>query len=81
MGGSTGSWIKIILGLVLVAVGFVIFPIVLTGAEESRLATNVSEYTGLSSMIEVGPTLVFVGFLFGGVVAMFFGIKGLKDNQ
>ena len=64
------------LGMVMIAVGFIIFPIVLEGAEEVRTATNVGEYTGLSSLVKIGPTLAFVGFLFGGVVTTFFGGKG-----
>ena len=67
------SLISFTVGLVLIAVGFIIFPIVVEGAEETRLATNVSEYTGLSSLVQIGPTLAFVGFLFGGVVSIFFG--------
>jgi len=69
------SLISFTIGLVLIAVGFIVFPIVIEGAEETRLATNVGEYTGLESLVQIGPTLAFVGFLFGGVVAIFFGAR------
>jgi len=72
---KNSNMIMIALGLVLIAVGFIIFPIVIEGAEETRLATNVSQYTGLASLVKIGPTLAFVGFLFGGVIAVFFGAR------
>lgn len=73
------SLISFTIGLVLIAVGFIVFPIVIEGAEQTRLATNVDQYTGLSSLVSIGPTLAFVGFLFGGVVAIFFGgVQGFK---
>lgn len=75
-----GSLIAFTIGLVLIAVGFIVFPIVIEGAEETRLATNVAEYTGLSSLVQIGPTLAFVGFLFGGVVSIFFGAKLMKSG-
>ena len=77
----SGGIFKIILGLVLIAVGFVVFPIVITGAEQVRLATNVSQYTGLTQLIGIAPTLVFVGFLFAGVLVGFFGAKQLKSGM
>ncbi len=76
-----GGLITTAIGLVLIAVSFIIFPIVIEGAEETRLATNVSQYTGLDSMVKIGPTLVFVGLLFGGVVATFFGGKAMYRSS
>lgn len=69
------------IGLVLIAVAFIMFPIVIEGAEETRLATNVAQYTGLASIVAVGPTLVFVGLLFGGVLSAFFGVRGLVKGS
>jgi len=69
------------LGLVMVAVSFIIFPIVIDGADAIRTAGNVSEYTGLSSLVSIGPTLVFVGLLFGGVVTTFFGARGTVKRR
>ena len=69
------------LGMVMIAVGFIIFPVVIEGADTVRTAGNVTEYTGLSSMVKIGPTLAFVGFLFGGVVTAFFSARGLMKGQ
>ena len=76
-----GGLITTAVGLVLIAVSFIIFPIVIEGAEETRLATNVAQYTGLTSIVKIGPTLVFVGLLFGGVVATFFGGRSMYQSQ
>jgi len=78
---SNGNMIMIALGLVLIAVGFIIFPIVIEGAESTRTATNVSQYTGLGSLVKIGPTLAFVGFLFGGVLTVLFGARGIYQTR
>lgn len=75
-----GQNIMVVIGLVMIAISFVIFPIVIEGADEIRGAANVSDYTGLESIVEVGPTLVFVGLLFGGVMTTFFGIRGMRSK-
>ena len=58
---------KIVFGTIAIAVAFIIFPMVMEGAEETRLATNISEYTGMTSMIGIGPTLAFVVLILGGL--------------
>lgn len=69
--GAIGApMLTVILGIVMIAVAFAIFPVVLEGAEEIRTHANISSYTGLSSMVEIGPTVVFVVFLFGGIAGV-----------
>jgi len=63
-----------VLGLVGIAIGYVTFPIVLSSAEEVRLATNIAEYTGVSSMNGIGPLIIYVAWLFASLAA--FGIGG-----
>ncbi len=58
---------KIVFGTIAIAVAFIIFPMVMEGAEETRLANNISEYTGMTSMIGIGPTLAFVVLILGGL--------------
>jgi len=81
MNMNRGSLITMTIGLVLIAVSFIVFPIVIEGAEETRLATNLSQYTGMSSLVAIGPTLVFVGLLFGGVVTTFFGVRSMAQSS
>ncbi len=56
-----------------VAIGF--GPTMLEGFESMRTATNVSQYTGLSSVVEFGPTIVLLGFIIMVGIAGFLGIK------
>jgi len=72
--------IEMFIALILIAVGFIIFPILLDGAEEIRLSTNITEYTGLSSVVSIGPTLIFVFFLFGGGILGFFGFRTIREG-
>lgn len=65
-----------VLGLVGLAIGYVTFPIVIDSAEEVRLATNLTQYTGISSMNGIGPLIIYVAWLFGSLAA--FGLGGYK---
>jgi len=78
-GGLTTSLItQVIIGavafiLIGVAIGF--GPTMLSGFETMRTADNVSEYTGLSSVIEFGPTAILLGFIIMVGIVGFLGIK------
>jgi hypothetical protein len=72
--------VEMFIALILIAVGFIIFPILIDGAEEIRLSANLSEYTGMASIVSIGPTLIFVFFLFGGGVLGFFGFRTLREG-
>ena len=76
----SSNQLKIVMGIVMVAVAFIIFPLILEGADEVRTAGNITEYTGLSSVVSVGPTVVFVSMLFGGGVALVSGIRGMRAD-
>lgn len=67
---------KIVFGTIAIAVAFIIFPMVIEGAETTRLATNLSSYTGMTSMIGIGPTLAFVVLILGGLFTTGVGVYG-----
>ncbi len=67
----------IVVGLVLIALSFLIFPIVIEGADSINSTANLSVFTGMTSLNNIGPTLVFVGLLFGGILTVFFGGRSL----
>lgn len=73
--------IEMFIALILIAVGFIIFPILLSGADTIRTATNITYYTGLEQIVSIGPTLIFVFFLFGGGVLGFFGFRNIRDGS
>ena len=69
---------KLVGGIVAIAIAFVIFPIVLDSTNTILGTANISTYTGLSSVVKVAPLIVFVGLLFGGGWSLFTGAKSLK---
>lgn len=70
------------IGMVFLAVGFIMFPIV-TDATDDLLAWTCtangsiddSTFTGFTDVIGITPLLVLLGFVSAGVFAMYLGIK------
>ena len=62
-GANTG----VLIGLVMIAISFIVFPIVLDGADTILGHANITDYTGLAEIAAIGPLLVFVIMLFGGL--------------
>jgi len=73
--------LTLVLGIVMIAVAFIIFPIVLEGAEEIRTHASIDSYTGLSSLVTVGPTVIFVAMLFGGTLLTWVGLRGYSASR
>ncbi len=69
-----GDIMKIVFGTIAIAVAFIIFPMVIEGAESTRLAANLASYTGMTSMIGIGPTLAFVVLILGGLFSTGVGV-------
>lgn len=81
MGGDMKKYIVfglvIVIGMIMMTIGYYVFPSLLEGADTARTATNVSEFIALEPIIEVGPTLVLMGFTFAGTGMMFLGGMGI----
>jgi len=69
---------KMFVGLILIAVSFILFPIVMSGAATILSDANLSDYTGLETIVKIAPTLVFVAMLFGGGVMTYLGVRSRK---
>lgn len=67
--------LKLVFGIVMIAIAFIIFPIILTGANAILTDANIATYVGLSSVVSVAPMVIFVAMLFGGGLLTFQGIK------
>lgn len=73
------------IGMVFLAVGFIMFPIV-TSATDDLLGwtctanTSITDatFTGFTSVVGITPLLVLVGFLAAAVFAMYLGVKVSK---
>lgn len=71
----------VLLGLVMIAISFIVFPIVLDGADEILGHANITDYTGLADIAAIGPLLVFVVMLFGGLgLTIYSGAKSLRNR-
>ena len=70
------------IGMVFLAVGFIMFPIV-TDATDDLLAwecsanTSITDesFTGFTEVIGITPLLILLGFVAAGIFAMYLGIK------
>ena len=76
------------IGMVFLAVGFIMFPIVTT-ATDSLLAYTYtpnaagclhSTFTGFDAIVGITPLLVLVGYLSAAVFSMYLGVKMMKGG-
>ena len=75
------------IGMVFLAVGFIMYPIVMT-ATDALLAysftTNVtclaSYFTGFEAIVGITPLLVLIGYLSAAVFAMYLGVKVMRGG-
>jgi hypothetical protein len=77
---------KMVIGLVLIAVALIVFPIVMTGANEvlnwtGTGSATVDDFTGLGTLVQIAPLLIFIGFLAGGGILTFYGVKGVRASR
>jgi len=77
------------IGMVFLAVGFIMFPIVTTATDTLlayTYADNVtgclhSTFTGFDAIVGITPLLVLVGYLSAAVFSMYLGIKMIKGGS
>jgi amino acid transporter len=79
-GAISGNLVSVIviaaIALIVVGIGIAIGgPTMLTGFETMRTDASIGNYTGLTSIVTAGPTLLILGFLVAVAVVGFLGIK------
>jgi len=72
---------KTFVGLILIAVGLIVFPVVLTGAATVLADANLADYTGLETLVKISPMLIFIGFLSSGGILTFQGVKARTSRK
>ena len=72
---------KAILGIVVIAISFIIFPIILEGTDTILSNANISDYTGLAAIVKIAPMLVMVGLIFGGGVLVWKGVGETRRRR
>ena len=71
-----GNTMKLVIGLIAIAIAFIVFPIVLDGIATVLADVNLADYTGLEAVVSVTPLLVWVSLLFTGGLLTFQALKG-----
>jgi hypothetical protein len=82
-GINLGSLLMLGIGMIFIAVGLIIFPVIMDGVASVLHGGGQgisATYTGLSSVLSVTPLIVLTAFLAGGIVSSFFGIKGMSKG-
>ena len=72
-----------LLALIMVAISFVIYPIVMDGTDSllAEIEASSYTYTGLEAIAGIAPLLVFVTMLFGGIgLGAYAGYKRFKKG-
>lgn len=57
----------LLISLVMIAVGFLFYMLVLDGADALLDDANIGDYTGLESVVSIAPLIIFVSYIFGAV--------------
>ena len=82
-----GGILLMAIGMVFLAVGFIMFPIVTTATDAllayvctACTAITDSTFTGFTAVIGITPLLVLIGYLSAAVFSMFLGVKVMKGG-
>lgn len=79
MGGSgTG---KLVIGLVMIAVAMIVFPLVLSAAHTIMNDANIGDFTGLDTLVAITPLLLWIGLIFGGGLLAFQGVRARRGGR
>ncbi len=84
-GVNIGGIMLMGIGMVFLAVGFIMFPIVTTATDDLLAYTHagaitVDNFTGFEAVVGVTPLLVLIGYLSAAVFSMFLGVKMAKGE-
>jgi len=78
------SLLMLAIGVIFIAVGLIIFPVVLDGTSTVLHGGGngiASAYTGLSAVVSVAPLLVLIAFVSAAVISGFFGVRGIRGGD
>lgn len=75
------------IGMVFLAVGFIMYPIVMTATDAllaysytSNATCQASYFTGFTSVVGITPLLILIGYLSAAVFSMYLGVKVMKGG-
>lgn len=73
--------LNIVLGIITIAIAFVVFPIVTESIATLLADSNTSSFTGLASILKICPLVILVSMLFGGGLLIFKGTKEYRARR
>lgn len=76
-----GNSMKVVIGIIAIAISFAVFPIVLDGVQVILTDANIADYTGLEAMAAIAPMLIFISMLVTGGLLSFQGIRGATGKK
>jgi len=75
------------IGMVFIAVGFIIYPIVITATDAlldytctACSTVDAAYFTGFTAIVGIVPLLVLIGYLSAGIFSMYLGVKIMKEG-
>ena len=75
------------IGMIFLAVGFIMYPIIMTACDTLLAYTctlnatiNAAYFTGFTPIVGITPLLVLIGYLSAAVFAMYLGVKIMKGS-
>lgn len=82
-----GSILLMGIGMVFLAIGFIIYPIVMDATDElldwvctANTSINDTTFTGFTEIVGITPLLVLIGYLSAAVFTMYLGIRVMKGS-
>jgi len=76
------------IGMVFLAVGFIMYPIVMDATDDlldyawsTNTACTDSTFTGFTPIVGITPLLVLIGFLSAAVFSMYLGVRIMKGGE
>ena len=76
-----GNTMKTVMGIISIAIAFIVFPIVLDGVTEITGHAGIATFTGLSAVAAIAPLIIFVGLLAAGGLGIYQGVRGGRKSK
>lgn len=71
----------IVMGIVMIALAILMFPMVLTGTNEILSHNDIDDYTGLGDIASIAPTIIFLALIVAGSVTTVKGVRKQKKGK
>lgn len=77
---SVGNVMLLGIAMIMAGVGAYFIPILISGFEAGRVSPNISHFTLATTIIQLGPGIIILGYVVAVGVVGFLGIKGISSG-